>query len=230
MKTGIVALSLAGLLAAAASSASATTFLTDSLGTLTINPVTQTGELSDATTLIYKKTTHPTSSALSYSFVPGTSATVSHITPASYDATQIDYTFHIATPVALLYGQVINTVQGNRVALGHGTIQLWDLTTDTSLTPVFHLTLSGNTNSATTANDSIDLFDTDDLYALRVIGNVPVRPTSSSLISVQYSPSVFATAVPEPAAWAMLILGVTGVGAALRRRLANPALMAAWPK
>jgi hypothetical protein len=214
-------------MAAAASSASATTFLTDNLGTLTIDPVTQTGELSDATTLVYKDT--GLLSALAYSFNPGSSGTVTGIAQAGSDNTQIDYTFHIATPVDLLYGQVINTVSGSRVALGGGTIQLFDLTTNTALTGVFNLSLNGNTNSATTAPDIVNLTDTSDLYALRVIGSVAVRTTAQPTLNVQYSPSVFATAVPvpEPAAWSMMIFGVAGVGAAFRRRPAKPTVMAA---
>jgi hypothetical protein len=218
--TAFAASSLALLAMAAASPASAVTFLTDSLGTLTIDPVTQTGSLSASTTLIYKNT-GATTSALSFSFVNGlihSSGTVAGLAKAASDATQIDYTFTIATPVDLLYGQTINTVLGNRVALGAGNIQLWDLTTNTALTPSVNLSLSGITNSASTAAFTVNLTDTTDLYAVRVIGNVPDRPTSTSLINVQYSPSVFATAVPEPASWSLMLLGVGALGATLRRR------------
>jgi hypothetical protein len=222
MNSACAMLAVVGL-AAAASSASATTFLTDNLGTLVIDPTTETGSLSEATTLVYKNTTHPTSSALSYTFSEGMivhSGTSSGIPRGPSDETQIDYTFSIATPVDLLYGQTINSVLGNKVALGGGTIQLLDLTTATALTPVVNLTPDTGGFSATTINYDVNLTDTGDLYALEVIGSVPVRPTSTSTINVQYSASVFATAVPEPTTWAMMILGVGGIGAAIRRRQA----------
>lgn len=164
----------------------------------------------------------PASEVLDYAFQNGgvTTTGMKSVTPAANapDLTIINYTFNIATPMDLLYGQVVNTVQGIKVALGgNPTIQLLDLTANKNLTPLVTFGSFGQPpHSASTANYDVNVFKTADLYDLQVIGTVPVGSAHGPL--VEYSASVFATAVPEPATWAMMLIGFGGLGAVLRRR------------
>jgi hypothetical protein len=49
----------------------------------------------------------------------------------------------------------------------------------------------------------------------------------SSGLSLEFSPGILNSAVPEPSTWAMMILGFAGVGFMAHRRKAKPVLMAA---
>jgi hypothetical protein len=83
-----------------------------------------------------------------------------------------------------------------------------------------------------TVNPAISILDTSGQYARWAAGSVPSFLTGSDFIDIPgedgyWGPNVFLgepiTAVPEPATWALMIVGFAGVGfAAYRRRQINP--------
>jgi len=200
---------LAAVAVIASGAASAATVLTDSMGQLVIDPTTSTGSLSASTTLSYNNVT----GAFNYLIVNNPTSKESGSVAATSGASVVDYEFTIATPVDLLYGQTLNTVTGNHKLLGGATLQLKDLTAGVDLTPVI-----GFSGSGTTSGYTVNLTSTTDVYALEVSGLVPARTgtTATSKYDVEYSPSVFAQAVPEPATWGVMLLGFGAIGASLR--------------
>ena len=201
----------AATVAFAAGSASAVQII-DPIGTLTINSVTETGSLGLSSTLEYTAKT----GTMSYAFTEG-SATTSGSVASATNVADVLYEFKIATPVDLLYGQAINSIGGANQAIGSGTIELLDVTTNTALTGV--IGFSGSPFEATTISQpSVNLTSTTDTYALEVIGNIAARTgtKTTSKSDVEYGPSIFAAAVPEPATWATMFLGFGLMGATMR--------------
>jgi hypothetical protein len=96
-----------------------------------------------------------------------------------------------------------------------GTVTLWAVTATTSA--------SGDNGA-----DPNEIVQIDDLVAAT---NLPNSEQFSVLdgpqYGVRYGGVAFASAVPEPSTWAMMILGFAGIGFMAYRRKSKPALMAA---
>ena len=91
---------------------------------------------------------------------------------------------------------------------GPGTFDGW-VFTDYSKSNIVEVSLAGTTVPGFTASDLS--FDSSHVYA-NTLGLGSWAAGSDISIDVEFS------GAPEPATWAMLILGVAGIGAVLRRR------------
>jgi hypothetical protein len=88
----------------------------------------------------------------------------------------------------------------------NGTITLFATTADTG----------GFADNGADPNEIVEINDT--LADTTLPTNESFSVVDGPVLGVRYGGVAFDAAVPEPATWAMLILGVAGVGAVLRRR------------
>ncbi len=217
LRTTILGSALTAAMVLAAGGASAVT--TIDLGVLSIDASTRTGSLADSTTVVYNASAATPN--LAYGFVQGTVHTKTSA-PGNGGLSDVLYEFTLAQPVEVLYGQVINSFVSNNKALGSGTLQILDVTTgDTALTTKVNIAGGGDPLLGSTFGQALTLTDTGDTYAVEVIGQIPARTLGTRTVpsnnfDVEYSTSVFAQAVPEPATWAVMFLGFGAIGATMR--------------
>ena len=76
----------------------------------------------------------------------------------------------------------------------------------------------GGTNNATVVSNYITQYTSAAFLSTQPIGHMDVVFDSNLPLHQAFA---FTTTVPEPSTWAMMILGLGGVGAALRRRRAQ---------
>jgi hypothetical protein len=99
--------------------------------------------------------------------------------------------------------------------------------------------LSGATGIATLGNTTLESSITGNAFSIQLPGSLPISTGSSSAqfsfalwprvglgnnnqISDFAPQNAMLSAVPEPASWAMMLLGFAGVGAVMRRRQRQP--------
>jgi PEP-CTERM motif len=194
---------IAASLMVIAGSASASTVLTSSMGDLDANK-----SLSDSVVLTYTPATKSKPSTLVYSFGAGPSTTLTGLTSGAVD---LNFDFSIVgKALTLVFADAINPDSVNKALGGSPYIYLYDITTSTAVTsnaPFSAITIPKGYGAVT---DALTL--PPGSYDETVIGTLAKGTTDINV-------GAFAgAAVPEPATWAMMLIGVGMIGGGLRRK------------
>jgi hypothetical protein len=151
-------------------------------------------------------------SATTYDLGPLSISTPLAVSVTASGAVNDEFDFSIAPPPLTTYGQLIDFfVQNNSGKLlsnvfTDGTVTLYDSTN--AVLDTVDISTAPDAGS-TTLTDTINLGVGS--YHFVVKGDMAAP-------SGNYTFGIFGAAVPEPASWAMMILGVGLIGASLRRR------------